>query len=310
MSTNDVDDGAVLVLRLRPARRRARGAAVAEVVALLRHLGARPAKGGPLSEQSGTAWVAIDDSRTCDVRDALRPLGYTREVLLVRPVNGDDRIDDVVGTVRWHRRDAALVRIWHEPDDALRDRAPDRRTFLLECGDGVVRPITGYRGSGGPLERRALPVVDARLLVNLVWSSGGGVLLDPFAGAGAVVVAAVSVGWKTLSMDIDHVLRFGLADFGARHMVADARALPLCDSSIDAVATEPPYHPEAVAVMPWAIGEMARVLRRGGRGALLVAEAHGDQLATEASLHGLALTLNEAIDRKGTPVRCIAFQRL
>jgi hypothetical protein len=129
--------------------------------------------------------------------------------------------------------------VYQEPDGLLREHAPDRRSFLLECGDGVVRRIVGYRGGPGPLEHRALPVVDARLLVNLVANPARGRLLDTFAGAGGLLREARAAGWTTLGLDVDPLVRHGLAEIADFHLVGDARALPLATGSID-VATEPP----------------------------------------------------------------------
>src|SRR5215469_8929795 len=62
MVAHPPDAEATLVQRLRRSRLRAREAAVAEVVALLRGLGAHSTPGGPLSEVGGVAWVALPAS--------------------------------------------------------------------------------------------------------------------------------------------------------------------------------------------------------------------------------------------------------
>jgi len=181
-------DRATLVIHLRPSRLKAKAVAVAEILALLRGLGAAHSAGGPLSETRGIAWVSIPGSTVAIACSRIGRLGYSRAVDLVRPLTGNRAKDSEV--VRWKGRDVALVRVYDQPNSQLRDGAPDRRTFLLECGDGVIRPVPGYRGGRGPLQHRALPVVDARLLVNLVYRSAGGVLLDPFAGAGGIAIEA------------------------------------------------------------------------------------------------------------------------
>ena len=62
--------------------------------------------------------------------------------------------------------------------------------FFSSAAMARLRRIVGYRGGRGPLEHRALPVYDARLIVNLLGRRQGGVMLDPFAGAGSLPLFA------------------------------------------------------------------------------------------------------------------------
>jgi hypothetical protein len=302
-------DETALVLHLRPSRRRARAVAVAEVATVLEDLGGRPLPGGPLSEVPGVAWVAVGPAPPARIAARLARLGYTEAVERVVPAGELEGEPEPAWTrARWRGGDVVLVPVHAEPAEALRAEAPDRRSFLLECGDGVTRRIAGYRGGRGPLEHRALPPADARLLVNLVArpASGGGVLLDPFAGAGGVVVAAARAGWTTVSADVDPALRPGLAELsGGRHLVADAAALPLAAGTVDAIATEPPYHGSATASVVAAVAEVARVGRPGARVAMLVATAQAPAVRAAAGRSGLAVDLDVAIDRKGTDVTCL-----
>jgi hypothetical protein len=300
---------ATLVLRLRRSRRKARDAATSEVAALLRDVGGRVLRGGPLSEVSGVAWVSFAEPATPEVLGRLRNLGYSEAVELVRPAEEVDDPEGGFARARWKGRDVALVPVYGESDEVLRAHAPDRRSFLLECGDGVVRRIEGYRGGRGELEHRALPVVDARLLVNLVARPGGGRLLDPFAGAGGIVIEAHKTAWTTWSVDVDPTLRFGLAELADLHVVGDAVALPFASGSVDAVATEPPYHASARETLRDAVTEIARVVRPGGRVALLAGAAQATAVREAGMAAGLANELDTAIDRKGTEVACFCWVR-
>jgi hypothetical protein len=302
-----------LVLHLRRSRRKARAAAVTEVIAVLRGLGlgldARAAGAGPLSDVAGVAWVTLSDNHLERALAGIRSLGYTEAVDLVSftPLEYA-RLNSKPRITRWKGREVALVRVYEESDASLRAMAPDRRTFLLECADGVIRPITGYRGGKGPLEHRALPMADARLLVNLV-AIPNGRLLDPFAGAGGVIIAANAIGFAAASMDCDRALRFGLAKLSASHVIGDASAIPFADGSFAAVATEPPYHASALATIVASIAEAARVVRRGGRIAYLVASQQAVAIRAAAERAGLTLELEVPIDRKGTAVTCLCWLR-
>lgn len=300
---------ATLVLRLRRARRKAREAAVAEVVALLRDFGGRPLPGGPLSEVSGVAWVGVSESAVPHLDKRLRFLGYSEEVSLVRQA---DEVADLRGEyekVRWKRRDIVLVPIFKESDVDMRKHAPDKRHFLLECGDGIVRRIEGYRGGYGNLEHRALPVEDSRLLANIVCSPTLGRFLDPFAGAGGVIIEAKIAGWETWSIDIDPTLRYGLAELSDQHLVANAMDLPFENAFIDAIATEPPYHPDTSKVVRKAITEFHRVLRPGGRLAILAAAGQARILQRAADSVGLSMDIVTTINRRGTDVVCLCWVR-
>jgi ubiquinone/menaquinone biosynthesis C-methylase UbiE len=110
-------------------------------------------------------------------------------------------------------------------------------------------------------------------------------------------------------MDIDPALRFGLAHFGAQHAVADARALPYPDNSIDAVATEPPYDEEALDSVAKALVEMTRVLKHGGKLTMLCALAQAEALRARSRQLALELWLDEGVDRKGLPCVLLAWRK-
>jgi hypothetical protein len=311
MSTNGAD---LLVCHLRAARRKARDAAVTEVLCLLRDLGAAPAKGGPLSDRPGVFWITLPGGVHDTAIARLPRLGYTAAVDVLGPIPHQTAAGRASGgpageAVRWRGAWARLTRVYDHDPDVLREHAVDRRTFLLAGADGGVRAVRGYRGSSAPTSRRGLPVIDARLLVNLVFDPALGTLVDPFAGTGGVVIEAIAGGWRCIGLDIDPALRVGLQTIGGRHCVADARALPLGRHCIDAVATEPPYDQQADAGVCAALGELYVALRAGGRMAMLCAARQAPLLRREATVLGLVPYLDTPINRKGTEVAALAWQR-
>jgi len=297
-------DETLLIFHLRPARRRALSTAKAEALCLLRDLGAAVAPGGPLSDRGGVFWLTLLVEALKRARGRLPRLGYSYAVDLV-----EDAPDAAAREiVRWRGRAYRLVRLHEEDASELREAAADRREFALETG-GEVRLVRGYRGDSGPLSRRGLPVIDARMLVNLVFTGDGAMLLDPFAGAGGVVLEALASGYRAISCDVDPALRYGLRGLAAQHLVADARRLPFADASIDAIATEPPHEQEATEAVLGALAEMARVLRPGGRIALLCADSQAGALRAQAASRGLTAFHEAPIDRKGTPCAVLAWEK-
>jgi hypothetical protein len=292
----------MLVFHLRPARRRARAAAVAEALALLHDLEPSAPAGGPLSERGGVLWVELAEAHLDAARARLPRLGYTTAVDRLVPAAGPPDL-------HWRHRPWRLLRLYEEDTAGHRERAPDRREFLFEAGGGPPRPVRGYRGGGGPLTRRGLPVCDSRLLVNLVAPAGLGRLLDPFAGVGGIALEAEAAGWTTVTADLDPGLRHGLARIGAAHLVADARALPLRAGSLDAVATEPPYDRAVGPLADQALAELHRLLRPGGAAAVLCAAWQAAGLRATAAGLGWRATLDCPVDRKGTEVVALAWRR-
>jgi len=169
--------------------------------------------------------------------------------------------------------------------------------------------VTGYRGDSGPLSRRGLPVCDARLLVNLVTCADGAIFLDPFAGVGGLVLEAVASGCRAFSCDLDPALRHGLSALGARHSVANACALPFGPATVDAIAAEPPYGAQAEAAVIESLAEMHRVLKRGGRLALMCAARQAEELRHKASALGLRVFLDSPVNRKGTDCAVLAWEK-
>jgi SAM-dependent methyltransferase len=254
------------VLRLRPSRARARRLAVEEAVSLLRPFDAAALAGGPFGSEPRVAWVSVSSSVLDDAVELLPLLGYTVAVDL-----GD-------GT-----------RLYEEDAAALRESAVDRRTFAITTRDGV-REVRGYRGDGSDGAKRGLAVPDARLLANLVRADG--LLLDPFAGVGGIVRE-----WPaSVSVDIDRVVAPGLAALGP-HLLASAATLPLRDGCVAGVATEPPFDDSSDATVAAALTECLRVVRPGGRIAMMAPARQVRALRRVARP-----ALEEPVDRKGLPV--------
>jgi hypothetical protein len=306
-------EAALLLFWIRSARRKARGPAAVEALRVLRDLPAMAPPGGPLSDRKGVFWVSVPAAAVKQAEARLPRLGYTSAVDLLS-AEGEALANRPRGrrpeVVRWRGREWEVVRVYEEDEEATRAGAPDRRPFLIEKQPGVIEPVQGYRGDGGLLSRRGLPVADARLLVNLVGPPRPGQrFLDPFAGVGGLLIEARASGWYVASADVDPFLRHGLAALSDEHHVADARSLPFPDASFAAAASEPPYHPSAAEAVAAALGEMNRVLEPGGALVLLCALHQAPALRERARASGLVSFLDAAIDRKGTGVVVLAWDK-
>jgi SAM-dependent methyltransferase len=297
----------LLVCSVRPSRRRARRLASAEVLAVLEPFGAQPSVGGPQADQPGVFWVEIDPTDDHLVSQRAERLGYVDQLHRVeqRPA-GRSRAGRAA---TWRGKPYQLEPIWADSAEQHRESAPDRRQFFLRNEQGEVREARGYRGSSRPGERRALPVADARLLVNLARGDAHRVLLDPFAGAGGIVFEAARLQAEVWSVDIDPALEPGLTSFGAKHHVASAGTLPFADASVDGVATEAPFDDESTPVVASALREIERVLVPGGRAAIMVGTQQQAPIEAAARGAGLAQDLAEPVDRKGTDVAVLLLRK-
>lgn len=298
----------LLLFYLREARRKARAAGVAEALGLLRDLRASAPESGPLSERGGLFWITLPLDALDQAMERLPRLGYTEAVDVLERMTSTRR-KSANERVRWRGEDYKLARIYEEETQAVREQAPDRRIFLFESGTGDVRPVRGYRGDGKPLSRRALPVSDARLLVNLVHRAPRSVFLDPFAGVGGIILEALASSYRVLSVDSDPALRYGLTELGARHSVAEAQHLPFGAETIEAIATEPPYDPQAEVAVVDSLAEMQRVLKKEGRLAMLCAAWQAPGLRQKAEALQLEAYLDSPINRKGTDCVVLAWQK-
>ena len=308
LSPKLIMDTAHLIFHIRTARSKASEAASLEALCLLGDLGAVAPSGGPLSEKGQVFWVDLPARELDQARDRLPRLGYTTSVDLLEPAQAGSLSNKEM--VRWRRRYYSLVRIYEEDPEDARERAPDRRKFMLETNNGEVRLVKGYRGDGGLLSRRGLPTYDACLLVNLVFTtSEGRTLLDPFAGVGGIVLEALESGYRVVSCDIDPGLIHGLSHIGAFHHVADARHLPFHAETMDAIATEPPYDMQTGDLVSDALAEMHRTLKTGGRIAMMCADWQAEKLRQTADSLGLEDMLNLPIDRKGVDCVVLAWQK-
>ena len=112
-----------------------------------------------------------------------------------------------------------------------------------------------------------------------------------------------------MSVDIDPALRYGLLKLGALHCVATATHLPFASATFEAIATEPPYDQSAVDTVLASLRELVRVLKAGGRLAILCAASQAQALQEEAAMLELTSYLDTPINRKGLDVVLLAWQK-
>lgn len=132
----------------------------------------------------------------------------------------------------------------------------------------------------------------ARALVNIAKPEE--YLFDPFCGTGGILVEAGLIGIKAIGGDVQRKLLLGAKmnldyysiDYSL--MYQDACRMALCDESVDAVVTDPPYGRSAAIraesldyLLTGSLNEIHRVLKKGKR-TIFISERNIEGIAEEA----------------------------
>ena len=294
----------ILIFRIKTSRIRARNLALEEVKSFLSDIdNVEVVIGGPLSFEKGVIAAYLPKTFDADLLE-FQKLGYIEQVDLMVPAQKEG-----TNTIKWKGSFYNLDTIYEEDKDAIRNQAPDKRRFLLPDQNGNLRYVTGYRGDGTETGKRALPVEDCKFMLNLSKIKHGQKILDPFAGGGGIVFAAVQAGLDVYSSDIDPKMQYGLKDFGSKHSVADIRKLPFEADFFDSVVTEAPFDKNVTANVAIGLAEMQRVVKPNGYIVLMVADHQVEEIRQKALSLDLETYVDQALDRKGTPVHIFGFKK-
>jgi len=181
-----------------------------------------------------------------------------------------------IGEQRWALRDRLTELGWHN----------DPRSWDVNIEpDGAELGALYLTQRYGELRRTPAstnPLV-AAVMVRLAKIQAGQTVLDPFCGAGTLLVLAGEVAAPGRLVGIDHQARWlalaaenaGRRGLPVRLARADARALPVGTGAVDRVVANLPFgkrvgsHHINTALYPAALREFARVLSGGGRAVLL-----------------------------------------
>jgi len=174
----------------------------------------------------------------------------------------------------------------YQPDDAA--AAINIRIFIEHD-----TALLGVRLASRPLHERryklahrpgSLKPTVAAAMLRLGGLTAGARMLDPFCGAGTILVEAALSGAQAIGGDIDaEAVEHAAANARAAGVDAiirewDARSLPLDDRSIDVIVSNPPWGRQIAgdaslpALYRESLLEMQRVVAQDGRIVLLVGE--------------------------------------
>ena len=299
-------DKQILIFRIKLSRIKAREFALLEVKSFLNDIeDVEVVIGGPLSTEKGViaAYLPADVDIDTLIQD-FNKFGYIEKVEMMQRIQNANK-----NAIKWKGQFYELETIYEEDKDTVRNQAPDKRPFLLPDPTGKLRYVNGYRGDGTDTGRRALPVEDCKMMLNISNVKPGQKILDPFGGGGGIVFAAKQYEAKIYSSDIDPILQHGLRDYGSEHSVASIEKLPFEPGFFDAVVTEAPFDENVTPIVVKGMEEIVRVTTPKAHIVMMTGENQADAVRAKAQSLNLEAYIDQQIDRKGTPVHIFGWKK-
>lgn len=285
--------------KIRNSRIRCMDIAVKEVLFSLKEIGAAYLPNSPLSDIKGMFVILIPKDKTFD-KAMLNNIGYCESFYYLNfEVNSKK-------DYFWKKRGFSLGDLLIQDKDDYINEGADKRPFKIMGQNGEIKDLIGYRGDGSETGRRALPVEDCRVLVNLSMPGPRKRMLDPFAGGGGIVFQGKKQELEVLSNDIDETVAPGLVSYGSKHTIGDARNLHFEDS-IDLISTEVPFSPNVTEVVCDALVNVCGYLNDNAMATIMCADYQAEQIKKSMKTAKMKLCSENEIDRKGTPVTILNF---
>ncbi len=299
----------IIVARIRKSRSKCKQLAVLELIHALKEYAPRFITNGPLGDVKGIITIAVklNESDMSNISNILEYIGYcdTFYILDFNELSSDIE-NPSINPLVFKGKEFAIKNLIKQNGDLFRQGLADKRDFLLTCGDGVVRNINGYRGNGEAMGRRALPVEDCRLLMNLACNKFTKAVVEPFAGGGGIIYQ-LKKGYPSLrvvSLDIAQELAYGLLAYGAEHHVANAKYFKT-DIVFDALCTEVPFDQNSTEDICSALLNFYEMLTDDAKLAIMCDKNQEKQIL-EFLVKSDYFFLNPFfVDRKGTQVSVI-----
>ena len=294
----------ILVCQLRQSRIKAKQWGILEMSAILQPLDAIFIVNTPLGDAQGVISFFVPKGQDDTLRQLISNAGYFNQFFKL------DFTDNEPNEIRHiHSINPYIwkglpfnTREFHTIDKSDFDaQSVMNRLFAIYQQDFTVKYVKGYRGDGSDAGRRALPLEDSRLMVNLVSPKSISRFLDPFAGGGGIIHTAkcANPALHLVSADVDRIVEPGLKMYADEHHTVDARELKL-DTKVDAIVTEVPFSITYMNILTEALRHLTQFLTDKGQ---LVIMCHKDQfLMIGSALTGLYPIFYKEIDRKGTPI--------
>ena len=201
----------VICCRLRNSRIKSKQLAIMEMLLMNYDLGLRFIKNGPLGDVKGLVSFLILKDKMEVLEERLNRIGYFNEFYLL---NFDAEICEnksnieTINPLVWKGLNFSIETIYKQDEKVYELQSPHNRTFKIVSYNGEEKVLNAYRGIGTDMGRRALPVEDARCLVNLSIPFSENKVLEPFAGGGGIIYMYkyINPNVKITSIEIDQTI--------------------------------------------------------------------------------------------------------
>ncbi len=297
----------VLVCSMRNSRIKAKRIAIMEVLCCLYPLQGIFIANGPLGDIKGLISFFIPIKYKHVLPDYLKNLGYCDKFYILDFDNPElENTCEIrsINSLIWKKRKFSIQPFYNQSEEVYIQQSPHKRHFRIIGQDNVVKDVYGYRGDGSERGRRALPVEDARCLVNLALPSKIKTMIDPFAGSGGIVYQAkyIDKNIEVFSVDIDKVLEPGLALYGSTHYVGNSAEIDFDAHLFDAVITEVPFTLEALEDICNTLINFDKYLNESSRIVIMLSKHQFDAIEKCIRELNWHIIMSCLVNRKGTGV--------
>jgi hypothetical protein len=298
---------ALIVCKIRNSRLKAKQIAILEILFTQIDNEILVIKNGPLSDIKGMISFFCPKKNLELFKDRLFVIGYCYKFFLLDFENDNKKIPAGINTTSpliWKGCKFSICNFYSQDTKISEEQSPHKREFKIAAQNGEVKTVTGYRGNGSELGRRALPVEDARCMVNLSFPFKNKRLLDPFAGGGGIVYQykyIVPDGAIT-TIDIDPVLIPGLESYGSTHFAINIKDASFPGNSFDSIITETPFSENADDDIIAAFAKGSTWLSDEGVFVIMCEKNQVQKIYDSMTKMNNYLLFNHEVDRKGTEV--------
>ncbi|MFW6026426.1 MAG: TRM11 family SAM-dependent methyltransferase [Candidatus Woesearchaeota archaeon] len=304
----------VILFSIRSSRLKAKKLAIMEAYFALSILNPIFIKNGPLGDLKGVFSFFVEKDRTDKLRDILHKIGYCNKFYILDfDTDTLENLSDmsIKSKLIWKGKKFSIRNFFIQDESIYKNQSPDKRKFIIKDSQNQEKKIYGYRGDGREFSRRALPVEDARCLVNLSDYNFSNRLLDPFAGGGGIVYQAKYINKKkeVYSIDIDPTLAPGLLYYGSNHYTNDSSHISFEDDFFDSIVTEVPFSSNATVKIIKSIKNLHNSINMNG--SLVIMSNREQSLSIKEYVNHLGYHqyMSQKINRKGTGVVIMAWYK-
>jgi hypothetical protein len=297
----------VVLCKIRSSRIKAKQIAVLEMMFLQFDNEILFVKNGPLGDIKGIISFLCPAKNIVSFKERLKFSGYCYTFYLLdfdnftqKNIPGLNSINPMI----WKGKKFSVTVFFNMDNKIFTEQSPNNRLFKIIDNNNEIKEIKGYRGDGSDTGKRALPVEDARCMVNLSQPFKNKRMIDPFAGAGGIIFQFKYIAPKGImtSIDIDPILKPGLESYASTHYVMNSGDASFPENSFDSVITEVPFSDNVEIDIINALKKIDACLSKNGVYIIMCNEDQSEFIyKTMEELKNFLLFSHE-IDRKGTDV--------